>query len=105
MSDHYLIRRGDALMVATELALGRIQIDDVSDALHRLPAVDVAGVREEAVQAEREAIAAMIEAIIEEAKMTLTPAQTLLMPKVEQDVLAMLAAIVAAIRARKGGAA
>jgi hypothetical protein len=61
--------------------------------------------REEAVQAEREAIAAMIEASIEEAKMTLTPAQTLLMPKVEQDVLAMLAAIVAAIRARKVGAA
>jgi hypothetical protein len=57
MSDHDMIRRGDALMVATELALGRIQIDDVSDALHRLPAVDVAGVREEAVQAEREACA------------------------------------------------
>ena len=69
-----------------------------------LPAVDpLADPRVQAlVEAEREAIAVMIEAIIEGAKMTLTPAQTLLMSKADQDVLAMLASIVAAIRARKG---
>ena len=50
MSDDDMIRRGDSLMVADDPAHGRIQINDVSDALHRLPAVDVAGVRAAALR-------------------------------------------------------
>jgi hypothetical protein len=62
----------------------------------------IAAMIDEAVQAEREAIAASIEEMIQEEKRTLTPAHWL-MTKADQDVLAMLASIVAAIRARKGG--
>jgi hypothetical protein len=50
MTDQDLIRRGDALMVADDLARGRINIDDVSEALRRLPAVDVAQVRADALR-------------------------------------------------------
>jgi hypothetical protein len=64
----------------------------------------IAAMIDEAVQAEREAIAASIEEMIQEEKRTLTPAHWL-MTKADQDALIMLASIVAAIRARKGGEA
>ena len=40
MNENDLIRRGDALKVAQDLAYLRIQIDDVAEAIAALPAYD-----------------------------------------------------------------
>jgi hypothetical protein len=78
------------------------QADYAAPIIAALDPEAVARWRDEAVHAEREAISASIEEMIQKGKRKLTPAHWL-MTKADQDVLAMLASIVAAIRARKGG--